>query len=132
MCYDEVYIYKPKTSRPTNSEKYIVCKNFCISDEIRTDYTSKIKKLINDIRQTDWKTTSFQLFANIESQFIDVIRNANHSLVDIQCNFLDKAITLCNDINFIEKYDEQLPDLMENRKAVFKEWEEHYNLNSFV
>ena len=28
LVYDEVYIYKPKTSRPTNSEKYIVCKNF--------------------------------------------------------------------------------------------------------
>jgi cap1 methyltransferase len=29
--YKEVYIYKPKTSRPTNSEKYIICKYFDIT-----------------------------------------------------------------------------------------------------
>ena len=26
--YEEVIIYKPDTSRPANSEKYLVCKNF--------------------------------------------------------------------------------------------------------
>ena len=25
--YDSVKLFKPKTSRPTNSEKYIICKN---------------------------------------------------------------------------------------------------------
>lgn len=28
IYYDNVYIYKPKTSRVANSEKYIICKNF--------------------------------------------------------------------------------------------------------
>lgn len=132
MCYDEVYIYKPKTSRPTNSEKYIVCKNFCISNDIRMDYIVKLKSLISDLRLTDWKQTSFQLFSDIDKQFVDIIRNTNHSLIDSQCSFLETAIKLCNDNEFTEQYDIQLPSLMEKRKLVFKEWEEHYNLNSFV
>lgn len=132
MCYDEVYIYKPKTSRPTNSEKYVICKNFCISNEIRTDYISKLRNLMNDLRQTNWKNTSFQLFPEIDDKFIEVIRNANHSLIDSQCYFLNTAITLCNDEDFINNYDIQLPKLMEKRKSVFKKWEENYNLNSFV
>ena len=28
QLYEEVYIYKPKTSRKANSEKYLVCKKF--------------------------------------------------------------------------------------------------------
>lgn len=28
MFYEELVIHKPKTSRPANSEKYIICKNF--------------------------------------------------------------------------------------------------------
>jgi 23S rRNA U2552 (ribose-2'-O)-methylase RlmE/FtsJ len=32
LLYDEVYIVKPNTSRYANSEKYIVCKNFRLSD----------------------------------------------------------------------------------------------------
>ena len=30
--YDEVYIYKPCTSRIANSEKYLICKNFRLDD----------------------------------------------------------------------------------------------------
>ena len=30
--YEEVYIYKPHTSRTANSEKYIVCKKFRLND----------------------------------------------------------------------------------------------------
>ena len=26
--YEKVYFYKPQTSRPGNSEKYIICKKF--------------------------------------------------------------------------------------------------------
>lgn len=28
MCYEEIHIIKPLSSRPANSEKYILCKNF--------------------------------------------------------------------------------------------------------
>ena len=28
LCYNEVYINKPVTSRSTNSEKYIICKGY--------------------------------------------------------------------------------------------------------
>ena len=44
--YDEVYIYKPQTSRYGNSEKYIVCKNF------KYDNTDSLYKSFHNIINT--------------------------------------------------------------------------------
>ena len=45
LCYKELYIYKPKTSRPTNSEKYIICKGFKINDNIKAILLDKLKNI---------------------------------------------------------------------------------------
>ena len=48
MLYNQVYVVKPNTSRYTNSEKYIVCKDFRIDSN--TEYINKIVlKMINII-----------------------------------------------------------------------------------
>jgi 23S rRNA U2552 (ribose-2'-O)-methylase RlmE/FtsJ len=132
MCYEEVYIYKPKTSRPTNSEKYIICKNFCLSSEIQLDYTNILKSLIKELQLKDWKYTSFSLFDTISNEFIEYVKNVNKCLLENQCNYLSQAIEICNDTSFVEKYDQQINELIEKRKIIFRKWEENYNLNSFV
>ena len=132
MCYEEVYIYKPKTSRPTNSEKYVICKNFCLSEDVRVDYCNTLRNLMTELKVKDWKYTSFSLFNEISSEFTMFIKNVNKCLVDSQCEHLNRAILLCNDESFVDIYDSQINDLIEKRKLVFKEWEENYNLNSFV
>ena len=45
LCYKKVYIYKPKTSRPTNSEKYIICKYFDLSDDNRNIILNELSQL---------------------------------------------------------------------------------------
>ena len=34
ICFEEIFFIKPKTSRPSNSEKYVVCKNYKINSDI--------------------------------------------------------------------------------------------------
>ena len=45
ILFSEVYIYKPLTSRPTNSEKYIVCKYYKDNEEYNTVLLNELKKL---------------------------------------------------------------------------------------
>ena len=51
-CYEKVYIIKPHTSRHANSEKYIVCKNFILTNKSYTNHIisafDKMLKVPND------------------------------------------------------------------------------------
>lgn len=132
LCYKEVFIYKPKTSRPTNSEKYIICKYFCATEQNKTLFITKLKLLSDNIRMIKSKFISFTLFDNIPFEFIQNIRMINSSLLEKQCSHLEVAIDLCNNKKFIEEYDKNLADSLEHRKNIFREWEHMYNLNSYV
>ena len=132
LCYKEVYIYKPKTSRPTNSEKYVICKYFNLPDKYKQEFINNLKLLSNNIRTSRNKFISFTLFDKLPSEFLLSIKEINNSLLNKQCLYLEKAIYLCNNEEFINEYDKKLEASLENRKKVFKEWETMYNLNSYV
>jgi 23S rRNA U2552 (ribose-2'-O)-methylase RlmE/FtsJ len=131
--YKDVFIYKPKTSRPTNSEKYIICKNFNPS----TTYLNKVKSLIlflsNSLKSKgSVKYANFNIFKTIPESFVKKIYDCNVYLLEKQCKFLNEAIILCENKEFISNYDKELSNSIEKRKTVFKEWEKFYNLDSYV
>lgn len=135
LCYQEVNVYKPKTSRPTNSEKYIICKNFNLSDENKQKIIDKLYVLYKKIKNTKTKYISFQLFEKIPETFIDKIKNTNIKLLNKQCNSINYALSLCSNERFNEflnQYENSLEGSIEERKKVFKEWEKQYNLNTFI
>jgi 23S rRNA U2552 (ribose-2'-O)-methylase RlmE/FtsJ len=132
QCYKEVYIYKPKTSRPTNSEKYIICKYFDLQDDVKINYLSSLKKLSENIMLSKTKFVSFKLFDNISSSFLDNVKMMNNYLLDKQCLHLENAIKLCNDQDFLDNYESRLEESVGNRREVFHKWEKTYNLNSYV
>ena len=140
LCYEDVYIYKPVTSRPTNSEKYIICKNFCLSEETRELFLEKLKELSIKYNQKSWTGTgnskplcsSFLLFKNIPEQFIQNIKCINTKLLNRQCHFLKKAIELCNDNDFLKNYEIEYTKSTEYRKEIFKKWLDYYNLHSYI
>lgn len=136
LCYSEVYIYKPVTSRPTNSEKYIICKNFCLNDENKDFLIHELKtisKLYNEkVNSQSTKYCSFTLFNVIPQEFIDNIKYINTQLLNRQCNFLQKAIVLCNDADFITNYNNEYTKSFEHRKDIFKKWITYYNLHYYV
>jgi hypothetical protein len=132
LCYKEVYIYKPKTSRPTNSEKYVICKYFNLPDKYKNNFIENLKVLSNNIRTSKSKFISFTLFDKLPTEFLSSVKEINNSLLNKQCLYLEKAIYLCNNEEFINEYDKKLEASLENRKKIFKEWEIMYNLNSYV
>lgn len=132
LIYSEVYIYKPKTSRPTNSEKYIICKNFKLNNSLKDDLLKKLYELSSELNSQKNKYNSFILFNNIPDLFIKNIKQMNMFLLENQCNHLSKAIDLCEDKTFIENYEYELGKSLDKRKKVFKEWETKFNLNYYI
>lgn len=131
LVYEEVYIYKPKTSRPTNSEKYIVCKNFKLQEKAHLLHI--LRQLSEKFKlQTKYSYTSFTLFDSIPEEFVDKIREMNKVLLNKQCEYLQKAIDLCENEEFIKNYESELESSLDRRRQIFKQWEEKYNLSCYI
>lgn len=130
LTYEEVFIYKPKTSRPTNSEKYIICKNFKIKN--RDIVLNRLRDLSEKLKIQTNKYSSFTLFDTIPESFIDKIKDMNSQLLRKQCDNLQNAIELCENEEFIKNYESELDSSLDRRRRVFKQWEELYNLNCYI
>lgn len=133
LCYSDVTIYKPKTSRPTNSEKYIICKNFTLEEDgkkIIIEHLTRLSQEIQNNNNTIDKTKfiSFRIFKEIPSLFINKITNMNISLITNQCTFLESALNLCNNENFLNHYEKTLQESIEKRRESFIKWQKMYNL----
>ena len=132
IFYDQIFIYKPKTSRPTNSEKYIICKSFNKNPNYYDKIVYELKKLSVYFKTHPKKYASFTLFKHIPQDFIENICYVNTELLEIQTEYLNNAILLCQDKDFIIKYEKELHVTLENRKMIYHEWERQYNLDSFI
>jgi 23S rRNA U2552 (ribose-2'-O)-methylase RlmE/FtsJ len=132
LCYEEISVYKPKTSRPTNSEKYIICKHFKLTNEKKEKILPILYNLYKRIKNTKSKYISFQMFESIPNEFIEKIKYMNNELLNTQCKSINYAISLCEDEQFLSNYENSLDSCVEKRKQIFREWEEHYNLNTFI
>jgi hypothetical protein len=101
-CYfEETYIYKPDTSRPANSEKYLVCKYF--KNNI-TDETKKILlNIIEEWNNNDINNDNSVFFKNIKisSEFIQKLNEYNEKYMNAQIYYLNNTIELSN--NKIDK-----------------------------
>ncbi|KAJ8787543.1 hypothetical protein J1605_022858 [Eschrichtius robustus] len=52
-CFERVCLFKPITSRPANSERYVVCKGLKVGiDDVR-DYLFSVNIKLNQLRNTD-------------------------------------------------------------------------------
>lgn len=122
LAYTSVCVYKPRTSRPTNSEKYIVCRGFRLSESDRIHFVNAI----------DNSHKSFLIFKTVPESFVDQVRKVNDEMVEKQCVYLESAIQLCNDNGFLLNYEHNVSRLIDARRATFNSWETFYNLNSFV
>jgi hypothetical protein len=72
------------------------------------------------------------MFESIPNEFIEKIKYMNNELLNTQCKSINYAISLCEDEQFLSNYENSLDSCVEKRKQIFREWEEHYNLNTFI
>jgi len=109
QCYDEIIIYKPSMSRDTNSEKYIICKNY-----------KRNRDIIDILDKNISKINSFYL--NIPESFIDDINRYNDIIVNNQINNIDKIIDNIKSKTYIRNN----PNIIQTSIGV--EWCNQYKL----
>jgi 23S rRNA U2552 (ribose-2'-O)-methylase RlmE/FtsJ len=118
LFYTEISIYKPFTSRPTNSEKYIVCKYFKPSPYLSI-ILEKILLLSDAFHQSN-EQLFFKLFKNIPESFVTKIHQMNTKFIDSQIKNLTYYIDLCNN------NDIQVP----NKSKYYIDWCNKFNLTT--
>jgi len=91
--FEKVIIYKPETSRPANSEKYIVCINFHdnISQENKNKLIENIK-VWNDIK--DEENTAFLENIKIDANFLHKLSEYNLKYIEYQMHYLKSTIKI--------------------------------------
>ena len=102
--FDKLFLYKPNTSRPANSEKYIICMGFL-------DNISQFEKnlLLNIIAQWQELETTHQLEnrsiifkkMKIDNIFIKKLADYNQSYIKNQIYFLQYTINIAK--NHLDK-----------------------------
>ena len=114
ILYDEVHIVKPNTSRYANSEKYVVCKNFRLSDTdslVKLLYSAitnlKDDEFLNKILNIDIPYLYFnkleeynaiigqQQIENIASTLSLISSNKNDRIELLKKNNIQKCIIWC-------------------------------------
>ncbi len=127
LCYNNITIYKPSTSRPTNSEKYIICKNFNINEDNKNDLITFLKCIMERL-SGEHKYISVRMFEKLPIDFMNNLYKINSQITFKQCSFLKKAIVLANDSVFIKQYDKILENSINKRNEVYNQWKIKYKL----
>lgn len=109
ILYDKVYITKPVTSRPANSEKYIVCKGFKgISDILLRKLHIVVKswEYVADKNKYIYQILNFDVIPN---DFIEVVRNFNTNFFTTQSKNILKTLTFIK--SFSDSKDNENTDM---------------------
>lgn len=102
--YDEVYINKPLTSRSSNSERYLVCKNFKFNEK---DITGLVKQMMDSLdvmtdaysRNIKFVTDIFPDISIPNKLSLDLI-TINTKIANQQFRVINKMITFINGSNY--------------------------------
>ena len=119
LLYRNVFIIKPNTSRYANSERYIVCKHFKLSDT--TDLVNKFLEVYDKINENN----IIQEILNIEIPyfFVSKLEEINSILGQQQIE------NISNTINLIEySYSDRIENLKKNNIQKCIQWCNKNNL----
>lgn len=89
--YDTVHIYKPSTSRPANSEKYIIATGFKGIDDV---YFNELLNVVNIWRNMDDKHYMVDILGDIPYSFYESIKEYNTISCNIQNIFIKKTLNI--------------------------------------
>lgn len=103
--YKNIFIYKPLTSRSSNSEKYVICESFTLSDEkVIKKHVTKLVKLLEEINKQEVMNNLYlQNFAtNYEIPTVTKVffKYMNTNLMIKQMKQINKMINYINSDNY--------------------------------
>jgi len=124
-CFEEVYIYKPETSRPANSEKYLICMYYKnnLSEETKSILLNIIEEW-NNIEADEINSIYFKNIS-VDNSFIQKLNEYNEKYMNEQIYYLNNTIELSN--NKIEK--EEYYKIIQKQVKNAIDWCVKYNID---
>ena len=124
--YEENYIYKPYYSRESNSEKYIICKNFKYDQvkdaKVVEDKLINLEKILENMKTNDFV---FDIMPELKlpDDFISTFRYLNISIANKQQIMINKIVKYIKENNYYgEKYHNYRNDQIESTKKWISEY----------
>uniref|UniRef100_A0A3Q2NN56 Cap-specific mRNA (nucleoside-2'-O-)-methyltransferase 1 n=1 Tax=Fundulus heteroclitus TaxID=8078 RepID=A0A3Q2NN56_FUNHE len=92
LCFDRISLFKPVTSRPANSERYIVCRSLKPGSDAVREYMFRVNLKLNQLRNRDTDVTEVVPLSIIkeDTDFFQFMVNSNESLCAVQIKALAK------------------------------------------
>lgn len=128
--FEYMFIFKPKTSRLANSEKYIICKGFrgiCDVNEINELFKivslfELIESQNNTLSCNGTYTIINSLFSSIPNQFINFINSITHIIITNQISNIKYTIKLINKLKYGKIKSSCFTDILQNQKKNAIQW----------
>ncbi|XP_031559372.1 cap-specific mRNA (nucleoside-2'-O-)-methyltransferase 1-like [Actinia tenebrosa] len=118
-AFDEVFIFKPVTSRPANSERYVVCKFLRDGISDVYDYMFNLNVRINRLKGTDedvMQAVPLEIMKS-DKAFFQYMKESNDRIGKVQTNSLRKLRAYVQDPSLMGPYDQ-----VEVRKKCLNQW----------
>lgn len=102
-CFESISIFKPNTSRPANSERYLICKGKRENVQDTIDYLARANHILND--RNDARDVTELVPHDIltsDVKFFEFLKNSNDTLGKKQVVGLLKIAAYCEDSSLFE------------------------------
>ncbi|XP_067226545.1 cap-specific mRNA (nucleoside-2'-O-)-methyltransferase 1 [Chanodichthys erythropterus] len=118
LCFERISLFKPVTSRPANSERYVVCKGLKPGTDAVREYMFTINLKLNQFRHTDRDVTEVVPLDIIkgDTDFFQFMINSNESHCAVQIKALAKIHAYVRDTTLFEARQADI------RKECLKLW----------
>jgi 23S rRNA U2552 (ribose-2'-O)-methylase RlmE/FtsJ len=118
--YKNVYIYKPYTSRPTNSEKYVICSGYLGKTSIKT----RLREYISEYSKRSTSNRIIFDIINVPKKFSEEIKEMNKRFVNSQCDALKSALSITSDV-----YIKTLKEIVKKKETKYNSWIKDFRLS---
>ena len=121
--FEELYIHKPKTSRPANSERYIICKGF---KNINKSTLNCLEKILIDITDDEYTLDGL----SIPKKFMQYVIEHNKQFVQNQIYYVESTLGYINNKPTRLKYNQIIATQIKNAIDWCKKYNFELNQNS--
>ncbi|KAL7865054.1 hypothetical protein AOLI_G00164740 [Acnodon oligacanthus] len=118
LCFERVSLFKPVTSRPANSERYVVCRSLKPGSDAVRDYLFNVNLKLNHLRHSERDVTDVVPLYIIkgDTDFYQYMIKSNESHCAVQIKALSKIHAYVRDTTLSE------PRQADIRKDCLKLW----------
>jgi len=124
--YDKVYFYKPKTSRPANSEKYLVAIGF---KGVQPIWLGKLRDIQNKWIKNDSSTIDIEEL-KLPNDFITSIYKFNDKFIKFQIDNIEQTLSLIDNPPTKNMYQKMLLQQVNNALEWCEKYDESINYKS--